>query len=959
MKYFKHITFPLFLLLTLATACVREIAEDAPADGLKLTLNIPGATVSKASGNELAGESSIYNVYLLFYPKEGSDDTTLPVFFYKETGLTDKEIHWSHQFGEVHLAALEAGTAYDVFAFASLPDATTAPTKTTTKGALMALTEQQFERSVETPGISFTGKGSYTGGTAANLDIDLVRTVARIDITLVNAPQSLEGIVDNEPLTTFYQPDRGMTADKRTTQPLFKTGTDTYRCYVYENAADEAPVRVQFMSTNDVGGDLAYSVEVNAGTGKNEIKRNYIYRLTLTFRDEGSLDVAMEDPINWSDETEVTPAIPDGIQVQPKANSYIVAPGGETLYIPVAQVNDANAFYSVIPSLSATEQLTADLIWTDVKGATSGLGVAEDASIAKIGVIGVGQDAVLSVKPGSQPGNSVVAVRNQYGQIKWSWHIWVTDYNPETDETGQHQVNGFVIMDRNLGAMSATLSATNASGVVGNYYQWGRKDPFPTINTAMNASITVYDAKGAAVTRGSLATVQRDMGKLVQAPFSYAANANYLDADYQVSSRMWNDDGLKTPLDPCPAGWRVPVESVLKDITATLAPAVADANNASAGRGSEIKGYYPYSKRMHANNGTIENYNMAFLWTASLGAGNTTVATGPQDFNFVQPYISYGYPVRCVRDQMVKAVDEIRVLAAGYCVPSLGNQIGPVAPASQFVDGLPLVLQRNFGKGKKVDSRFKFYNYYNNGVSQPASIGMDYGFCGVAPLTAADNGEGGKASENLLLKYDIDVLYLPYNSGGSGGPTKKQTEAILAWLAADAKRVLIFNLDIPLLFNNLTDALGIKQDYMFPAAGGNWQLLSYQPTTDLPEALALKQQEFVNGTYGRLGELLSVNSSAALERQPLIDNGYVPVISCKPKDGNVGGVPYTNDVVFVAVHPEKRVIILADTQFMQQGGSAAGLPFNPDGTENETYKGQYTLLNCNLWAWIVKQVKGH
>ncbi len=65
--------------------------------------------------------------------------------------------------------------------------------------------------------------------------------------------------------------------------------------------------------------------------------------------------------------------------------------------------------------------------------------------------------------------------------ILWSWNIWaVKDYEPETCGVN---VGDYYMMDRNLGALRNELPDEDkefmTSATIGNYYQWGRKDPFP------------------------------------------------------------------------------------------------------------------------------------------------------------------------------------------------------------------------------------------------------------------------------------------------------------------------------------------------------------------------------------------------------------------------------------------------------------------------------------------------
>lgn len=68
-------------------------------------------------------------------------------------------------------------------------------------------------------------------------------------------------------------------------------------------------------------------------------------------------------------------------------------------------------------------------------------------------------------------GNAVIAAKDASGIILWSWHIWLT----EQPEDQVYNNNAGTMMDRNLGATSATPGDVGALGL---FYQWGRKDPF-------------------------------------------------------------------------------------------------------------------------------------------------------------------------------------------------------------------------------------------------------------------------------------------------------------------------------------------------------------------------------------------------------------------------------------------------------------------------------------------------
>ena len=131
------------------------------------------------------------------------------------------------------------------------------------------------------------------------------------------------------------------------------------------------------------------------------------------------------------------------------------------------------------------------------------------------------------------PGNALVAVKDAYGTILWSWHIWVVDYDPE--DTKVKLSTGIHVMDRNIGALSVTESPKS----FGCYYQWGRKDPLIPYDFHVAPSEIKYELYNAMV----------DIESITQYP------------DVILDDIMWTEDNLwasdKTKYDPCPAGWRV------------------------------------------------------------------------------------------------------------------------------------------------------------------------------------------------------------------------------------------------------------------------------------------------------------------------------------------------------------------------------------------------------------------
>ena len=886
MRYFKLTIFT-FILFLLFTACTDDDAKEGISGGFSLSLNIPGATLSRAVSPD-AGESKITNVYLLFYAEDATDDEP-PAFFYKESGLTGN-VAWSHTFAERDLGKLTVGTAYDVYVLASLPDETVRPTAVSTKADLLAMQEKQFERTADNPCLSFTGQAThtYTAAPGEALPIELTRTVARMDITIeMPLPASIS--LANASLYTYYQPGLGSVADGgRSAQLMTQTGEKTYRCYLYENADDDEAIRADVTVDHQI-----YQIEIKPD-GKNTIVRNWVYNVQLAIQG-GKMVVVSGAGIPW-DKVVPDDFTPEVLPLQPNANAYIVAPGGTPLLIPVAQANDANALNSTVPAIGADETLTAELVWTDVRGNVSGKGIAPDASIANLQVFGQGDQAALLVVPGSQPGNSVVAVRGADGTVKWSWHIWVTDYDPETED-GQKTYNGYVFMDRNLGAMSAEVSVNNANGVIGTYYQWGRKDPFPSKSWGTNALTftPVYKADGTAVNISG--ANYANMGATVRQPFVVCTgNGTYLDANVATAVETWGQSGGKTAFDPCPPGWRVPEKDAYFDMSTAFIPLTANVGY----QGTHV-GFYPLSWNIKYADATVHaNPAYAFGWTAN--AANRTTAndyqhTG-QTMSAATNQPSFGFTVRCVRDWTEgKRKNEVRVLTVGAYPFSSGHPLDAVTRTQTIYYILPMTSV-NFGPGEPVNAIFKYY-----------SLGS------ITNNTVA-----------TLEQKDIDVLYV----GQGVALTAAQAQAIKDWVAASQHHVLIYALD------DVKGNLTISQAY-----GLSHSLLSAQNHVLVNNVANPANQTIVNGPYGQItnNSFLYINEYGFIKKADADAKGIVPLLT------NVTNGNYT-----LSYQPDWRVVFLGDQAWFRQDTGE-----NPtNGSLTPMGKGQYPLLIANLWAWIAQ-----
>ena len=152
-------------------------------------------------------------------------------------------------------------------------------------------------------------------------------------------------------------------------------------------------------------------------------------------------------------------------------------------------------------------------------------------------------------------GNAVIAAKDASGKILWSWHIWLTDQPQEQ----VYYNNAGTMMDRNLGATSATPGDVGALGLM---YQWGRKDPFLGSSsrwsnvTAMSTAIwpvavysnSMYGTIDYAVSHPTTFIAYNDKNN----------DWYYTGSSYTDNTRWTTSEIYKSIYDPCPAGWRVP-----------------------------------------------------------------------------------------------------------------------------------------------------------------------------------------------------------------------------------------------------------------------------------------------------------------------------------------------------------------------------------------------------------------
>ena len=380
------------------------------------------------------------------------------------------------------------------------------------------------------------------------------------------------------------------------------------------------------------------------------------------------------------------------------ANTYLISKAGK--YKFNAQLKGNGAIPAALSDVVASNEIapkSALVLWYNTLQTSNNW---VDASPVDVSSVALGADGYVrfSTPETFVPGNAVIAVFAEEGvtydsitadenkiinnaTLLWSWTIWAADgYDPEATAVN---ADGNVFMDRNLGAV---ISGVGSKGdyepayAVGNYYQWGRKDPFPSIadycnyypcqyantligtptytpivalrvngqSSAKNVDNQIWGyrtkADGSFNMDSSWHTIERNSVASSSSPNSvfsnYAVNHPYVyilnsvpkdDGGYylwmttkdQSYREFWGGtDSKKTLFDPCPAGWRVCNKAEAESFMQTVSSTAALASNLV---GYDFDGHYlPMTgtrgnKNMRTTNVRSCGYETkSYMWTSEI-----------------------------------------------------------------------------------------------------------------------------------------------------------------------------------------------------------------------------------------------------------------------------------------------------------------------------------------------------
>lgn len=281
-----------------------------------------------------------------------------------------------------------------------------------------------------------------------------------------------------------------------------------------------------------------------------DVRPNYVYDVNVTITNDG-LDFDVTNNYNTATNTSI-----GLVKLPSNANCYMINPNfsktanGYPVYeLPIDRINECwldPAINDASMSLGTNDEWVMDVIWQDINAQVIKF-CDKNGNNASNTYSGTGvTPAYFKIYPSSVTsshyGNILVGVKRKKtdgtyeSTYLWSWHLWVTDYNPDAatpysiaknmtyvssyngianalfhENSGVTQINGNVqhwwnvhdfywgntsefrsknvwgsggiyencwIMDRNLGAITSDARYGKTSSY-GCYYQWGNKNPYP------------------------------------------------------------------------------------------------------------------------------------------------------------------------------------------------------------------------------------------------------------------------------------------------------------------------------------------------------------------------------------------------------------------------------------------------------------------------------------------------
>ena len=223
---------------------------------------------------------------------------------------------------------------------------------------------------------------------------------------------------------------------------------------------------------------------------------------------------------------------------------------------------------------------TAELVWQTSKDMITNVSILQGADCNYL------RFTVNNIP--SVNGDAVLAIKDENGNIMWSWMIWTVSNGVETATVVNNTGVEYIMMTAGLGA----IFDLNKTNYVVPHFQWGRKDPMcPPALYNSSSNMVLYDINGNVYNGfGIFGTAddssnEKSVKNSIRYPNLFFTEydstkynwnnldwfVNFWNANMAVSSSIADDQdiAIKTIYDPCPRGFMIPSGRFATGFTST------------------------------------------------------------------------------------------------------------------------------------------------------------------------------------------------------------------------------------------------------------------------------------------------------------------------------------------------------------------------------------------------------
>lgn len=373
---------------------------------------------------------------------------------------------------------------------------------------------------------------------------------------------------------------------------------------IESNKNTDAPLNATFFEINAIEKSTNTPIRYRFYPGANmkndfNIEPNHLYSMPIKINSPGSSST--DNRVERFDKLELE-----------ESNAYIVNPiNGANQQLHCVPINRINTFWSSVDGQKATNiagatidnvihentKWVAEVIWQDAPSRILDFCDSNGNILSGDTYNGAGMNYFYFKPRAGASGNVIIGVRKpdeNRTDYLWSWHLWITDYNPNqlvdygwqegkyiynVDGGEIHRYKGWetkykdrYMMDRNLGAFDnkplETLSTSDDRNIHcrGLFWQYGGMNPIPF------ASTNVYDINGNLLNKNDVFTTVTEplsaIYKAIQNPCAiYKVDRTpnrqqeHMSNDY--TDQVWYNPTWYTPVngktlfDPSPVGWQL------------------------------------------------------------------------------------------------------------------------------------------------------------------------------------------------------------------------------------------------------------------------------------------------------------------------------------------------------------------------------------------------------------------